>query len=260
MSEPKGYVDPHYLQVAALLMKQTKERSYTLMRIQPGGKVLDVGCGPGADTIPLAQWVGATGQVVGVDYDAAMVREADQHAREAGVSGWVKHKQADAAFLPFETGTFDACRSERLFQHLLNPAQALSEMARVTKSGGWIVVLDTDWGAASVDTSEVDIERRLARVRAERTLHNGYAGRQLYRLFKRQNLLDISIEGYVSYTTSCVIARLMGVEDVVEQEALSAGLVTPEEIDRYHFDLEQADAAGVFFASDTGIMLAGRKP
>lgn len=189
-----------------------------------------------------------------------MICEADQHAREAGISEWVKHKQADATSLPFETGTFDACRSERLFQHLLNPVPALSEMARVTKSDGWIVVLDTDWGAASVDSIEIDIERRLARVRDERTLHNGYAGRQLYRLFKRQNLLDIYIEGFVGCTTSYALARLLGVEDIIEKEGLSAGIVTTDELRRYQLTLEQAEAEGVFFASYTLIMLAGRKP
>jgi ubiquinone/menaquinone biosynthesis C-methylase UbiE len=86
--------------------------------------------------------------------------------------------------LPFETDYFDSCRSERLFQHLSNPAQALSEMTRVTKSGGWVVVLDTDWGSLSTNSDETDIERRLARFMAESFLQNGYSGRKLYRLFK----------------------------------------------------------------------------
>ena len=100
--------------------------------------------------------------------------------------------------LPFETDYFDSCRSERLFQHLSNPAQALSEMTRVTKSGGWVVVLDTDWGSLSTDSDETDIERRQARFLAESSLHNGYSGRKLYRLFKQQNLVDISLRCFLS--------------------------------------------------------------
>jgi ubiquinone/menaquinone biosynthesis C-methylase UbiE len=109
--------------------------------------------------------------------------------------------------LPFATDYFDSCRSERLFQLLPNPAQALSERTQVTKSGGWIVVLDTDWGSLSTDAYETDIERRLARFLAESFLHNGYSGRKLYRLFKQQNVTDISYEVFPVATSQYALAR-----------------------------------------------------
>jgi ubiquinone/menaquinone biosynthesis C-methylase UbiE len=55
----------------------------------------------------------------------------------------VKHQRADSSALPFDPDTSEACRSERMFQHLSEPARALSEMTRVTKAGGWTVVLDS---------------------------------------------------------------------------------------------------------------------
>jgi ubiquinone/menaquinone biosynthesis C-methylase UbiE len=173
-------------QLGAERLKADKQRTYELLHIPQGDHVLDVGCGPGVDTIPLAQWVGPAGRVVGIDHDAAGIAEANQGAAQAGVSAWVHHYQSDALSLPFHTGAFAACRSERLFQHLLNPAAALAEMVRVTRSGGWVVVLETDWGTLSIDTEETEIERRLARFATEHMRQNGYAGRQLYRLFKRQ--------------------------------------------------------------------------
>lgn len=260
MTQPKGYVDSEYLQIFGDFVKHVKERSYTLMQIQPGCKVLDVGCGPGTDTIPLAALINSTGQVVGVDYDQAMIDEAKQRAEKAGVNAWVKHKQADVASLPFESNTFDSSRSERLFQHLPNPEQALSEMARVTKSGGWIVVLDTDWGTFSVDTPEVDIERRLARIRAERNLNNGYAGRQLYRLLKRQRLASITVELFPLFSANYAFTRQGSLLDETEREALASGVMTSEELQRWRTSLEEADAEGIFFGSVTQIMVAGRKP
>ncbi|MHC4192432.1 MAG: methyltransferase domain-containing protein [Planctomycetota bacterium] len=259
MSQPKGYVDPVYLQVIGDFVKHVKERSYALMQIQPGRKVLDVGCGPGIDTISLAALVSSTGQVVGVDYDPAMIAEAEQRAEKAGVSAWVKYEQADVASLPFEPDYFDSSRSERLFQHLLNPEQALSEMTRVTKSGGWIVVLDTDWGTSSVDTLEMDIERRLARIRAERYLNNGYAGRQLYRLLKRQRLENITVELFPLFSTNYAFTRQGSLLNETEREALASGVITSEELQRWCTSLEKADAEGVFFGSVTQIMVAGRK-
>ncbi|MDD1642790.1 MAG: methyltransferase domain-containing protein, partial [Methylococcaceae bacterium] len=95
MSQPKGYVDPEYLGVIGNLLNHIKQRSYALMQIQPGHKVLDLGCGLGIDTIPLAQLVGVNGQVIGADYDEAMIAEAEQRAEQAGVNIWVRHKRVD---------------------------------------------------------------------------------------------------------------------------------------------------------------------
>lgn len=259
MSQTKGHADSQLLRTLAELLNRAKQRSYALMQLQPFDKVLDVGCGPGTDTIPLAQLIGPKGQVVGVDHDEAMIAEAGQRADQAGVSTWVKHARADITSLPFESDRFDSCRSERLFQHLLNPEQALSEMTRVTKRGGWLVVLDTDWGTTSIDTSEVDIERRLARVLAERVLHNGYSGRQLYRLFKQQGLADISIEMFPTPVTSYALLRQVMILDRVEKEALAAGIVTHDELDRWRSSLEQAEASGVCFGSGMLVMAVGRK-
>ncbi len=49
MPEPRDYIDTKYLNVLADLLKQDKQRTYTLMHLQPGQTVLDVGCGPGTD-------------------------------------------------------------------------------------------------------------------------------------------------------------------------------------------------------------------
>lgn len=259
MSQPKGYASAELLQMLAKVAQYAKQRSYACMQIQSGYKVLDVGCGPATDTIALAELVGATGQVVGVDYDEAMIAQANQRVEQAGVNSRVKHKQADVAALPFESGEFDSLRSERLFQHLLNPEQALSEMTRVIKTGGWIAVMDTDWGAISVDTNEIDIERRLARVLAERCLHNGYSGRQLYRLFRRQNLSDVSVELFPTFITDYNLWRLGALLDRVENEALSAGVITDDELQRWRESLERADAEGVFFGTGCMMLVAGRK-
>lgn len=259
MSLPKGYVDSGYLQTAARLLQQAKQRSYDFMQIQPGHKVLDVGCGPGTDTIALGRLVGPTGHVSGVDYDAAMVAEANLRTESSAGSAWVAHRQADASALPWGANEFDACRSERLFQHLFNPEQALAEMVRVTKPGGRVVVLDTDWGSFSIDTEETDIERRLARVYVERCLHNGYSGRQLYRLFKRQNLEDLNIEMLPTFVTSYAVARQIVLLDRTEKEALATGVVTEHELKRWHISLERADAEGVFFCSASVVLVGGQK-
>jgi ubiquinone/menaquinone biosynthesis C-methylase UbiE len=106
VSQAKGYVDVDYLETAARRMALPKQRSYALLHLKPDHKVLDLGCGPGTDTIALGRLVGPKGEVYGADYDAAMVVQANQPAEAAGVSARVSHRQADASALPWPNNFF----------------------------------------------------------------------------------------------------------------------------------------------------------
>ena len=132
-------------------------------------------------------------------------------------------------------------------------------MVRVTRSGGWIVVLDSDFDSISTDTTEFEIEQRLKRFRVEHFLHNALAGRQLYRLFKQQNLGDITVEMCPIYVTDLAVGRQGALMDELEQKALAAGIITTAELQRWHESQEQAAADGVFFGSINQVMVAGRK-
>lgn len=252
-----GYVDAHYLELAAQIGRRDKERTWAMMQIAGGQRALDVGCGPGLDTVALAALVGPNGSVTGVDHDPAMVAAADTRAEAAGVTEWTHHQVAEATRLPFAAESFDACRSERLFQHLPQPDQALAEMIRVTRPGGLVVVMDTDYSTLTIASRETDIERRLARYTAER-LHSGYVARHLYGMFRRAGLLDVSVEVSPQPFLSYPLARL-GWLDEVERLALAAGVVTEEALARWRADLEDAEQAGAFFASLNHILVVGRK-
>jgi len=257
MSLPKGYVGAEYLQLLESQMMEFKQKSYACMKIQPGDSVLDVGCGPGSDTLHLAQHVGAKGEVIGLDYDPAMVAEANRRVLGAGLGDRVKHQQGNATSLPFPDARFHACRSERLFQHLLFPERALFEMARVTKPGGCVVVLDTDWGTLSIHTSLPEIERRLIQCSNETCLNNSYAGRQLPQLFAAQGLRNISVEVLPYQITDYGLCREVIVLDHREQEAVAAGAISQDELDQWHEDLKAIDRNGGFFASFNLVLVAG---
>ena len=120
--------------------------------------VLDVGCGLGDVTIALAR-AGATG-AVGVEQSARMLAVARTRAEQAGVAP--SFQQGDALALPFADDQFDAARAERVLQWLDEPVVAVAEMARVTRPGGWVVLLDTDWRTFGT-TADQAYERRLMR-------------------------------------------------------------------------------------------------
>lgn len=259
MAYAKNHSKSDYLSVIAKMVSKYKQRTYELMRIRQGDRVLDVGCGPGTDTIPLASLVGEMGQVVGVDTDEEQIMRANQRAVDAGVDKWVSHQLADGRQLTFDSNYFNSVRSERVFQHNTDRNQLLKEMIRVTKSGSRIVVLDTDWSTMSIDTDLIEIEQKIKKFHVEKVINNGFAGRQLYRMFLEFGLHDIEVEMAPTFVTDYQISRQVSWLDVTEKSALEAGVISRKELDQLHADLEKSDSEGKYFATILQILVAGRK-
>jgi SAM-dependent methyltransferase len=254
-----GYVDPDYLDAAARLLLPSKLRTYELMELQEGHRVLDLGCGPASDTIALAGIVGETGRVVGADADVEMVAEANERASAAGLAGRVTHEHADAGSLPFDDDSFDSCRSERVFQHLPDPAAALAELIRVTRPGGRIVVLDTDYGAASIATELPEVERRL--IEQYQSMMNGpFVARLLSRMFHGADLDDVAVEPAPFIIEDMGVASTVLLLDRGLREAEEAGRLTADEARNLRTDLEQSAETGGFLASVNQLLVSGRKP
>jgi SAM-dependent methyltransferase len=259
MTQGLGYVDPAYLDAAARLVAGGKRLSYERMHLAPGAAVLDVGCGPGTDTLPLAELVGPAGRVRGIDRDPAMLAEAERRAAAAGLAARVEHAEGDACALAFADASFDAVRSERLFLHLAEPERAAAEMVRVTRPGGRVVLMDTDWGTRSVDTPEVELERRIARVLTERCLANGYSGRRLYGLMKGAGVQAPEVDLVPLFTTDYELWRLLSRMEMAFEVAVAEGVMTDDEARRLDASLREKDAAGTFFASTLVVMVSGTR-
>jgi ubiquinone/menaquinone biosynthesis C-methylase UbiE len=111
-----------------------------LADIQPGERVLDVGTGSGIVAIEAARRLRAAGRIVGVDLSRAMLTQAGLHARNTPGRDQIALAETDAEHLPFATATFDCVVSLFALLHFPNPSQALSEMRRVLKPGGRLVL------------------------------------------------------------------------------------------------------------------------
>jgi ubiquinone/menaquinone biosynthesis C-methylase UbiE len=260
MVEFLGKVDANYLDTLKVTIQREKEDSYRLLDLTDGGSVLEVGCGPASDTLALAKLVGVSGRVVGIDVDPEMVALAGERTRSAGLGERLTHLVGEATALPFADNTFDACRSERLFQHLPHPPAALAEMVRVTRPGGRIVVFDTDHETVVVDSPDPEIARLLLRFKSDHMLTNAGAGRQLYRLFREAGLRDVTATPQAMASLDLGFGRLAGTLDEVETQALQAGVVTAEEVERWRAGLERYATNGTFFCSWTMVLAAGTKP
>lgn len=257
MENSRNFIDPKYLQLIAGLVSGYKKRTYSLMHLNIGDKVIDFGCGPGTDTLPLANIVGPQGLVVGIDSDEKMIEMANELAEKSKLKDIIKHEKTNAANIPFQSNFFNSARSERLFQHVYSPKEVLSEMIRVTKSGGWIVVLETDWNSLSIDTDNFDLEQKLKEYRLKHFHQNGFAGRQLFRLFTSLNLQEIVIEMCPIYLTDYSIGNKSALLEQVEKNAIQDGFITKDEIELWH---DSILINNIFFGSINQMLIAARKP
>ena len=106
------------------------------------GKILDVGCGTGFISLLLAQ-IGY--EVVAIDNNAAMLKEAEKASKELGVSDKITFMLKDAESMDFTDDTFDAVFSRHAFWLFNNPKKVYREWYRILKSNGLMVNLDANW-------------------------------------------------------------------------------------------------------------------
>lgn len=118
-----------------------RRKLVTWSGVNPGQRVLDCATGTGDLAIEFKKVTGPSGQVIGTDFCEAMLEQAPPKAKKLGLE--IDFQIADAMNLPFESNHFDVCSIAYGIRNVADPAKALSEMARVVKSGGTVMVLET---------------------------------------------------------------------------------------------------------------------
>jgi arsenite methyltransferase len=114
---------------------------FSLGRIEPGARVLDVGSGAGTDSLVAAQMVGPTGSVTGIDMTPEMLAKSRANAAAMGLDN-VMFIEADAERLPFDDHSFDVVISNGVIDLIPDKDAVFSEIFRVLVPGGRIQIAD----------------------------------------------------------------------------------------------------------------------
>jgi ubiquinone/menaquinone biosynthesis C-methylase UbiE len=111
----------------------------------PGEKVLEAGCGIGAQTVILAKnnpWA----EIISIDVSPDSLEKARENVKRKGIEN-VRFLQADIFSLPFKEESFDHVFVCFVLEHLQNPSEALKSLKKILKTGGTITVIEGDHGS-----------------------------------------------------------------------------------------------------------------
>ena len=166
------YTHGHHEAVLRSHKSRTAENSaaYLLDSLKPGLDLLDVGCGPGTITVDLARLV-APGKVIGIDRSDDVLAQAAAYAAEQHVD--VTFETGDVYALAYDDASFDVVHAHQVLQHLSDPVAALTEMRRVTRTGGVVAARDGDYSCFSWAPLDPRLDRWLEIYRAVARRNNG---------------------------------------------------------------------------------------
>jgi ubiquinone/menaquinone biosynthesis C-methylase UbiE len=224
--------------------------------LYPGGsRVLEAGCGVGAQTVTLAA-NSPDAIFTSIDISEESVNAARRAAEAAGISN-VDFRQGDIFHLPFGPGSFDHIFLCFVLEHLPRPVEALEILKGYLKGGGTITVIEGDHGSAYF-YPDSEFARRAIDCQVElqrRSGGNANIGRELYPLLKSAGYEDIRVSPRMVYVDSSRPGLVEGFTkktftamiEGVRETALAAGITDQGAFDRGIRDLYRtAEAEGVF--------------
>jgi len=220
-----------------------------------GSRVLEAGCGVGAQTVTLAR-NSPGAHIISVDISEQSVAQAEQSARAAGLSH-VRFQQADIFNLPFDPQSFDHVFVCFVLEHLKEPGVALRALKKVVRPGGTVTVIEGDHGSAyfypdsaaarAAIRCQVDLQARAG--------GNALIGRSLYPLLVTAGFQDVRVSPRMVYvdagrpeladgfTKKTFTAMIEG----VRESAIAHSLMAPELFDQGIQDLVRTtEADGTF--------------
>jgi SAM-dependent methyltransferase len=209
--------------------------------LKAGMNVVDFGCGVGMTTRMLAEMVGPSGSVTGIDFSTAQVEEATEISARAGIDN-VSFLQANACETGLPRACFNLAYCRYLLLHLPNPAACIEEMLSVLKPGGILVLEDGDLTTAmsqppTASNAFADLFGQLGPTRG---LDYSMA-KNLRRLVEAAGILDART---VNHQPACVTHEHRHLLKWTVEEAgsafVGAGLIAEEQLANTLIEMQQA--------------------
>jgi ubiquinone/menaquinone biosynthesis C-methylase UbiE len=220
------------------------------LNLVAGSKVLDVGCGIGGATFPLAEITGPKGLAAGVDISSAMIEVA---SKRCGTRQGMEFRVSEACKIPYADDFFDVARCERVFLYLPDRMAAIHEMKRVVKPGGQVCLIDTELDCTAVYSNKRELTRKMTSIVAA-TMPNPNSARELPALARKAALKNVNAETFAISTPHEFFVRVMA---GTLMKAAEDGIVAQGEVEEWLGEQELLNASGDFFQMWFFVMVNG---
>jgi SAM-dependent methyltransferase len=212
---------------------------FDLIGIAPGRSAIDIGCGVMGVLHLLADRVGPTGRVVGLDRERRMVETGRELAQRRGLD--IELIEADATRTDLPGGSFDLVHARTLLLSVANPEAILEEMVRLVRPGGVVAVQEADAAAWVCDPPHpaFDVLRSQILSAYRHTGKDFNIGRRLPRMLRAAGLEDVTARATARVTQRGDYYQtfLLTIATLVRDVILGSGELTADEFDAYVAEL-----------------------
>lgn len=222
----------------------------------PGSRVLEAGCGTGAQTVHL---VGSSPQahIVAVDTSESSLARARERVTARAPGAKVEWRRADLLDLPYEDGEFDHLFVCFVLEHLPEPHRALAGLRRLLRPGGTVTVIEGDHGSVFFHPDSVRAHAVVDTQVRLQSAGRGDAliGRRLHPLLTEAGYVNVDVRPLTVYADENRPDLVQGftrdtfiaMYELIRDDVLAAGLMTRADWDRGIADLHRtAEPGGTF--------------
>ena len=253
----KQSTEAEELEKSYQLPEIVRQRQHTLnkLSVKRGEKILDVGCGVGFLSYEIALQTGDSGRVSGIDQNSEMIRHANNRCENLRNT---EFSEANANDLPFPEESFDAACCTQVLLYVNDVAQVISEIKKVLKPAGRIIIVETDWRGVVLNSDYDSITRKIFSA-WDAAVPSPNLPVRLGRFLLNNGFCNIDVEPIPILNTEYTPSQFSyGMMNWITRNALKKGFITKEQSQKWLDDLDVKGESGNYFFCVNRFLFSGQ--